>query len=123
MGRQPHLFGWQAEELACRRLEHQGYAILARRYRTRLGEIDIVAQDGPVLVFIEVKARSGDRCGHPAEAVTRWKQRRIVRMAELYLACQGLRDVRCRFDVVAIQWMAGCAPKVDIIRNAFDADR
>jgi putative endonuclease len=115
-------FGKTAENRACAELERQGYAILARRYRTRLGEIDIVARDGPTVVFVEVKARRGSSCGHPAEAVTPWKQRRIATMAADYLTRQRLPDVACRFDVVAITGDGESGGGIEVIRSAFWAD-
>src|SRR5918998_1739405 len=75
-----HDFGKMGEDLACAELTRRGYAILARRYRTRFGEIDIVARDGATTVFVEVKARAGDQFGGAAEAVTPWKQRRLTYM-------------------------------------------
>ncbi len=113
--------GKSAEDLAADALERRGYAILARRYRTRHGEIDIVARDGRYLVFVEVKARRSDRCGRPAEAVTPPKQRRIALMALRYLACEGLRDRPCRFDVVSVDWPADAGPSVQVFPGAFDA--
>jgi putative endonuclease len=94
--------GKTGEDLAAAELERRGYAILARRYRTRHGEIDIVAQDVDTLVFVEVKVRVTGECGSAAEAVTRDKQRRLGSMAADYLARHDLSDVACRFDVVAI---------------------
>ena len=78
--------GKLGEDLACAELARRGYAILERRYRTRFGEIDIVARHGDSLVFVEVKARDGDEFGGGAAAVTAWKQQRIVQMAIDYLA-------------------------------------
>ena len=94
--------GKSGEDLAAAELERRGYAILARRYRTRHGEIDIVADDDGTLVFIEVKVRATRECGSAAEAVTRDKQRRLGSMAADYLARHDLSEVACRFDVVAI---------------------
>ena len=102
-------------------LERRGYAILARRYRTRYGEIDIVARDHETTVFIEVKARATDEFGTAAEAVTRWKRRRLVRMASDYLARNGLDNQRCRFDVVAIDEVGGPYETVTVYSHAFDA--
>ncbi len=113
--------GKSGEECACRELERRGYAILARRYRTRFGEIDIVARDGPTIVFVEVKARTSDRYGHPADAVTLHKQTTIAAMAADYLARRHIRDVPCRFDVVAIGFGVGGVLKVEVFKNAFDA--
>jgi putative endonuclease len=95
--------GQQGEELACRELERLGYHVLARRYRTRYGEIDIVCLHGGVLVFVEVKAKSGGDFGHPADAVTAQKQRRVAAMAGTYLALEKPVDRVCRFDVVAVE--------------------
>ena len=70
--------GIRGEDLASAALEDRGYAILHRRYRTRYGELDIVALDGGVLVFVEVRARGSGRFGNPAESVTAQKQRRVA---------------------------------------------
>jgi putative endonuclease len=115
-------FGKTAEDLACAELERRGYAILARRYRTRVGEIDIVAREGAAIVFVEVKARSDDRCGHPAEAVTVWKQRRIAAMATDFLTRRRLHQAPCRFDVVAISGPEGGLQRIEVIRAAFWID-
>jgi putative endonuclease len=111
--------GKTGEDQACRALIRHGYAILARRYRTRIGEIDIVAREGEVVVFVEVKARSSDRFGHPTEAVTVWKQRRIILMAQHFLARHRLQNRPCRFDVVAVRCPDGQPASVEIVRDAF----
>src|SRR5512140_1074194 len=111
--------GKSGEDLACRELQRRGYAILARRYRTRYGEIDIVARDGPTIVFVEVKARTSARYGDPADAVTLHKQAKVTAMAEDYLARGRLHNVPCRFDVVAIGFGADGALKVEVFQNAF----
>ena len=117
----PHIaLGSLGESLARTALEQQGYVIVATRYRTRAGEIDIVARDGGCLVFVEVKARRHTECGTPAEAVTPRKQRRIIAMARDYLARSQSDATSCRFDVVAILLTDG-KPSIEIIRNAFDA--
>ena len=97
----------------------QGYAILATRYRTRAGEIDIVASDGDTLVFVEVKTRSSEDFGIPAEAVTWRKQRRIVAMARWYLSEKRLHGCLCRFDVVTVLWRPGRPPVLEVVKNAF----
>jgi putative endonuclease len=84
------ILGKQGEDLACAELERLGYAILDRRYRTRVGEIDIVASQEGVTVFVEVKTRVGERFGGGEEAITAWKQRRLTQMAVDYrpgIAC------------------------------------
>ena len=107
--------GRSGEDLAVAELERLGYAVLARRYRTKHGEIDIVAQDRDTLVFVEVKARMNAECGTGAEAVTRHKQRRLASMAADYLSRNGLAEVACRFDVVAID-----SDVLTVITNAFE---
>jgi putative endonuclease len=113
--------GKSGEDRACRELERRGYAILARGYRTRFGEIDIIARDGPTIVFVEVKARTDDRYGGGAAAVTLHKQARMTAVAEDYLARRRLHDVPCRFDVVAIGFGRDGRMLVEVYRNAFDA--
>ena len=117
-GRQ--VLGKYGEDLACAELRRRGYAILERRYRTRFGEIDIVARDGEVTVFVEVKARNGREFGGGAAAVTAWKQRRVSQMAIDYIARHRLHDRPCRFDVVAVEMTDG-EPAIEVFRGAFDA--
>jgi putative endonuclease len=111
--------GKSGEDLACRELERRGYAIVARRFRVRSGELDIIARDGPVLVFVEVKTRAGRRFGSAAEAVTFVKQRRMTELANEYLIRHRVSECRCRFDVVSIHVGVG-EPQIEIIQNAFD---
>lgn len=112
--------GKLGENLAVQELERHQYAILARRYRTRGGEIDIVADDHGTLVFVEVKARADGEFGTAAEAVTPWKQRRLARMARDYLTRETILDCPCRFDVVAIMFDQ-VPPAVELFKSAFDA--
>jgi putative endonuclease len=116
-GRQ--LLGILGENIACAELQQRGYAILERRYRTRYGEIDIVARDGDVTVFVEVKTRDGNDFGDGAEAVTPWKQRRVAKMAVDFLVRHRLHDRPCRFDVVAVD-VSGGTTKVEVYTHAFD---
>ncbi|MEP6916841.1 MAG: YraN family protein [Acidobacteriota bacterium] len=111
-------FGKAGEELAVRELERRGYALLARRYRTRHGEIDIVARDGETTVFVEVKARRTAEFGGAASAVTAVKQRRLASMAVDYVARHRLSGRPCRFDVVAIDGV-GAEATVTVYRSAF----
>jgi putative endonuclease len=106
------------EDLACAELARRGYAILARRYRSRFGEIDIIARCGPTLVFVEVKARSGRAFGGGGAAVTSGKQRRIARVAEAFLARRRLIGEPCRFDVVTVDVIAGRA-RIEVYPHAF----
>jgi putative endonuclease len=114
--------GKSGEDLACDELLRRGYAIVDRRYRTRAGEIDVVARDGPALVFVEVKTRRSSRCGLPVDAVTRRKRRRIVLMASDYLARRRPRARACRFDVVSVAIDGDGRAAVTVIRGAFMAD-
>ena len=115
--------GKLGEDLACRELERLGYAILARRYRTRFGEIDIVSRDGTTMVFVEVKARRSARGGHAAESITARKRGRIAAMALDYLAWTGQLESPCRFDVVAIDGLGSAQPVLRVIADAFHCDR
>ncbi len=113
--------GKLGEDLACDELQRRGYEILERRYRTRFGEIDIVARVGGVLVFVEVKTRAGQDFGGSAAAVTGWKQRRVAQMAVDFVARRRLHDSPCRFDVVAIDMLHG-RPRIEVYPHAFEAD-
>jgi len=108
--------GAAAEDLACERLRRLGYLIVARNWRTRMGEIDVVARDGDVLAFVEVKSRSTSGFGGPEAAVGRAKRRRLIAAAQAFLASTGC-DLASRFDVVAIE-----GEDVRIVRDAFGAD-
>ena len=111
--------GKLGEDLACAELSRHGYEILARRYRTKYGEIDIVARDGATIVIVEVKTRDGRMFGEGAEAVTGYKQRRLFRMGTDYLLRRKLADQPCRFDVVDVN-IEGGVPRIEVYRNAFD---
>ena len=115
--------GKQGEDLACGELTRRGYAVLATRYRTRFGEIDIVCDDGGTLVFVEVKARRSNRCGTAVESITSRKQRRIAAMALDYLAWHHKLEHRVRFDVVAIDGIGTDNVRVTVIADAFVIDR
>ncbi len=111
--------GKQGEDLACLELERRAHTILARRYRTRFGEIDIISETNGLVVFVEVKARSSKRCGEAAEQIPVWKQRRIAAMALDYLAFVGRLNDDCRFDVVAIDGAGTPAEQLRVIEGAF----
>jgi putative endonuclease len=111
-------FGLLGEELACDALSERGYTVITRRYRTRAGELDIIARHGDYLVFVEVKARQNGSFGDPEEAVTMQKQQRMVWMATDYLTRNGLHNVACRFDVVGINTETD-PPAITVIEDAF----
>jgi len=100
-------------------LKQRGYRIIERNYRCPFGEIDIVAQQGEVVVFIEVKTRRSARFGDPQQSVTLEKQKRISRIALDYLQKKRLYPCSARFDVVAIR-MLGEGAGMELIQNAFD---
>ena len=114
-----HALGKAGEDIACRELSRRGYEILARRHRTRYGEIDIIARDAGTTVFIEVKTRDGVAFGSGAESVAPWKQQRLARMALDYAARNGLLDTPCRVDVVQVD-VGSSEPQIEVYRNAFD---
>ena len=121
MSLQRQELGIRGEELAAAELTTRGYAILARRYRTRHGEIDIVAEERGTIVFVEVRARASGEFGTAAESVTDVKRRKVVAMAGEYLARHRVSNRPCRFDVVAIEGALGPAPVVTVYCAAFDA--
>lgn len=94
--------GARGEKLGRRFLETRGYRIVERNYRSRLGEIDLVCQDGDTIVFVEIKTRTSDLFGRPVEAVNRRKQARLRRLAEEYLINNNLEHRPVRFDVLSI---------------------
>jgi putative endonuclease len=111
--------GRYGEDVAARHLLDAGLEILARNWRCREGEIDIVAREREALVFCEVKTRSSDQFGLPAEAVTRRKADRIRRLAYLWLQDNPQRVSDIRFDVVSVLRPPAGAAAVDHIRAAF----
>ena len=114
--------GAVGETLACRHLESRGLVVVARNFRCRSGEVDVVARDGETTVFVEVKERTGVTHGEASEAVTFGKRRRIVRAARLYAATRGLSESPLRFDVVGIDWADDGRPRIRHDVGAFDAD-
>ncbi len=106
------------EDDAVRWLEKQGYEVLARNVVNHGGEIDVVAQEGSTLCFVEIKARAGDRFGLAIEAVGFSKQRRLSRAASLYLTARGWHGRACRFDVLGLDH-AENGWSYTLIRNAF----
>lgn len=112
-------FGKKNEELAIGFLKRRGFRILEKNFRTPRGEVDIIAADGDIIVFVEVKARRSDRYGHPKFAVTPTKQRHLSAAAMTYLKKSGYTGRRARFDVVTIRY-ADEMPIVEHIKNAFN---
>ena len=110
--------GQQGEAKAAAYLTAKGYRILARNFAAVGGEIDIVAQDGKTLVFVEVKTRAYEAFGGPIGAVTQSKQQKIARAATQYIKANGLKFDRIRFDIVGV-----LPEKIEHVENAFSPAR
>jgi putative endonuclease len=112
--------GSRGEDLATAYLERQGFRIIARNHRSRLGELDLVARDGDEVVFVEVKTRIGGSDVAPDESVTASKLERLGRLAERYMSEQGRADDPWRVDVVAVVVdQHGQVRRIDHLRGAF----
>jgi putative endonuclease len=111
--------GAYGERLAVRHLVDAGLVVLDRNWRSGTGEIDVVARDGDVVVFCEVKTRRGDGFGTPAEAVVARKVARLRRLAAEWLSVSGVRPREIRFDVVSVISPPRGAPRVEHLRGAF----
>lgn len=110
--------GNQGEKLACQYLQKMGYQILERNYRIRGGEIDIVGKDKETLVFVEVKTRWSYEYGPPAEAMTPWKIKYLLKTARFYVQKIGWGDREYRLDFVGIDFAENRDnPKIELIRN------
>lgn len=117
-----NLLGPAGEEAAARALRRRGYRIVERNYRCSWGEIDLVARDGEILVFVEVKCKRSGGFLAPTFSVTARKQRTLARAAWDYLLRRNLSAVPCRFDVVSVLWPRGGKPRCEIIPGAFEVD-
>ncbi|HPU36044.1 MAG TPA: YraN family protein [Bacillota bacterium] len=112
--------GRQGEDVAACYLEKSGYTLLQRNYTCRLGEIDIVALDRDVLVFVEVRSRRSEDYGLAQESVTERKKLKLRQLAWQYLKAEGKTDRNCRFDVVAVLFnREGRVRRLEHIENAF----
>jgi putative endonuclease len=117
----PKALGQYGEEYTCRYLQEKGYKILEKNFRNKLGEIDLIVQDGKVVCFIEVKTRKTLQYGAPFEAVHSTKQHKMVQMALCYLKYKfHTIDVLSRFDVISIYKTPEDQPIIEHIVNAFD---
>ena len=116
--------GQRGEALACRALLERGAQIIARNVRTPYGELDILARQGGVLVFVEVKARSSRTFGPPEESLTATKQAHLIASAQHFLAANQQQEADWRIDVVAIEFgPGGETARLEIIENAVRGDR
>ena len=115
-----HQFGQASEMQAEQFLVAKGYRILDRNVRTRLGELDLVADDHGVVVFVEVKGRTTDAFGGALLAVDHRKRVKLTKLAAQYLAQRHWSDKVCRFDVVLAQGRASDQGRIEHLQNAFD---
>lgn len=113
------LLGKEGERVAERYLQKKGYKLVERNYRCKAGELDLIVLDRGVVVFVEVKTRTGRGFGSPLEAVEFRKQRKMIQAAQFFLAERGLQQRDARFDVVGVSW-PGREPIVEHIENAFE---
>jgi putative endonuclease len=115
-------FGNYGELVARQYLKAQGYKILEENFRNKLGEIDLIAQDGPTVCFVEVKTRESLEQGQPYEAINSWKIRKLSQMAVLYLKYKYHSiEIPSRFDVISIIQKKASPPSIKHIKNAFDS--
>lgn len=113
-------FGQEGEAAAEAFLIRRGYRIIARNLRSSVGELDLVAEDGPTLVFVEVKARRTGQFGGALYAVHERKQRKLIRLAAQFLARHHWSRRSCRFDVVLLQESGPGPARIEHICNAFE---
>lgn len=110
--------GNHGEEIACKYLQKQGYRILEKNYRIRGGEIDIVAKEGNTLVFVEVKTRWSHEYGLPAESMTPWKIKALLKPARFYVQKIGWGDREYRLDFIGVDFADNPEnPKIEMIKN------
>ena len=114
--------GKMGEDLAVSCLLKQGYKIIERNYRTKLGEIDIIADCKGCVCFVEVRAKNSLSFGAPEETIIKRKQLQIAKTALLYIKKYKLQDKSCRFDVVSVEGVDRPRPEVRLIENAFELD-
>ena len=113
-------FSRRAELLAARHLRSLGYRIVISPYRTTTGEVDVIAWDGPILAFIEVKSRQNS--DPPEDSVGFTKRRRIIRAARHYISRHRLHESPYRFDIVAVTILPGTKPRFRLLQDAFRVD-
>ena len=114
--------GKRGEEIAVSYLKRQGYKIIERNYKTKLGEIDIIADCEGCICFIEVRTRNNQAFGLPEETILKKKQLQITKTALAYIKRYDLEDKNCKFDVVSVQNVDSLEPEIKLIKNAFDLD-
>jgi putative endonuclease len=114
--------GKSGEDQAVFYLRKEGYKIIERNYRTKLGEIDIIAEHKGYICFVEVRAKNNPVFGLPEETIVKKKQLQISKAALMYIKSRGLEDRNCRFDVVSVKGVDSPNPQIKLIKNAFELD-
>ena len=119
MSREKIELGKRGEDIAADSLKQNGYRIIQRNYKNKLGEIDIIAKDRKTLCFVEVKTRTNLKFGHPQEAVTLHKQKKLNKVALSYLKQYNLLNFPARFDTVSVVFNNQNKIEIKIIKDAF----
>lgn len=119
MGQISKELGKRGEDLAADFLKENGYRVITRNFHSNHGEIDIVAQDGDILAFVEVKNYSDKSFNSPFGAITKSKRENMIKTAKFYLMLKGAGEVYCRFDVVAIKREGDGAVEIELLKDAF----
>jgi putative endonuclease len=114
--------GKSGEDLAVSCLRKEGYRIIERNYRTKLGEIDIIADCKGCVCFVEVRSKNSLAFGSPEDTIIKKKQHQITKAALLYIKRHKLEDRSCRFDVACVEGVSGARPEIRLIKNAFELD-
>jgi putative endonuclease len=122
MSRENLELGLSGENQAVEFLKNNGYKVLERNFKTKLGEIDIIAKDKGCICFVEVKTRTSQDKGLPEESITKTKQHKLSQLALAYLKNKKLLEKSARFDVVSIFPDSSGENKIEIIKNAFELD-
>lgn len=111
--------GRTGEEAAVKHLKKKGFRIVQRNFRCRIGELDIIAMDGPCLVFVEVRTKAGKAFGLPQESITPQKKHKLRLLASFYLQSNSIKDIPVRIDVIAVTVAPGDRiAKIEHIKNA-----
>ncbi len=113
----PNFKGKKNEDKAVEYLKESGYIIRERNFRSRFGEIDIIAEDGSNIVIIEVRSKKDTKYGFPEETINQKKIKRIIKTAQIYITARGLENRQIRFDIISI-----VNNNIFHIKNAFDLD-
>lgn len=111
--------GQRGETLVYWHLRQAGYTVVARNRRSQVGELDFIAWDGPVLAFVEVKTRTSSVAGAPEEAVSRAKQKRIIKEASRYVRKLRRKSLNYRFDIAGVAWNPKIGFQVRLTKDAF----